>query len=108
MTTKSKPAKSPKLMPLDALSEAAECLKALAHPHRLRMLQMLLQGRYTVGELADACGIPSHMASEHLRLMQRCGFLTNEKEGRNAYYQIVETHLASLMNCIEARFGKAG
>lgn len=107
MSTKTKPAKLPKLTPLDALSEAAECLKTLAHPHRLRMVQMLLQGRYTVGELAEACGIPSHMASEHLRLMQRCGFLTNEKEGRNAYYQIVETHLANLMNCIEARFGKA-
>lgn len=106
MTTKIKPAKSPKLTPLDALSEAAECLKTLAHPHRLRMVQMLLQGRYTVGELAEACGIPSHMASEHLRLMQRCGFLASEKEGRNAYYQIVETHLASIMTCIEARFGK--
>jgi DNA-binding transcriptional ArsR family regulator len=94
-----------KLTPLDAMGRAAECLKTLAHPHRLRMVQMLLQGRYSVGELAEACEIPSHMASEHLRLMQRCGFLTCEKEGRNAYYQIAETHLASIMTCIEARFG---
>src|SRR3954469_24026242 len=105
MTTKSKPAKAPGLTPLDALAQAAECLKTLAHPHRLRMVQMLLQGRYTVGELAKACGIPSHMASEHLRLMQRCGFLTNEKAGRNAFYQVVETHLANIIACIEARFG---
>ncbi len=97
--------KLPKLTPLVALTEAAECLKTLAHPHRLRMVQMLLQGRYTVGELAEACEIPSQMASEHLRLMQRCGFLTSEKEGRNAYYQVVESHLANLMTCIEARFG---
>lgn len=103
--TKMKLTTRPKLMPLDALAQAAECLKILAHPHRLRMIQMLLQGRYTVGELADACEIPSHMASEHLRLMQRCGFLTNEKQGRNAYYQIAETHLASIMGCIEKRFG---
>lgn len=102
MTTKTR---SPKLTPLANLVLAAECLKTLAHPHRLRMVQMLLQGRYAVGELAEACEIPSHMASEHLRLMQRCGFLTSEKEGRNAYYQIVETHLASIMTCIEARFG---
>ena len=67
-----------------------------------------LRGRYTVGELAEACGIPSHMASEHLRLMQRCGFLTSEKDGRKAYYQIVETHLANIMTCIEARFGDKG
>lgn len=105
MTTKTKHGKPPKLTSLDALSEAAECLKTLAHPHRLRMVQMLLQGRYTVGELAEACGIPSHMASEHLRLMQRCGFLTNEKEGRNAYYQIAEAHLADIMACVESRFG---
>ena len=99
----------PELIPLDALAEAAECLKTLAHPHRLRMIQMLLQGQYTVGELAEACGIPSHMASEHLRLMQRCGFLANEKDGRKAYYHVVESHLASIMACVEARFGnKAG
>lgn len=106
MATKS--TKSPPLTPLDALAEAAECLKTLAHPHRLRMLQMLLRGRYTVGELAEACEIPSHMASEHLRLMQRCGFLSSEKDGRFAYYRIVETHLESLMSCIEARFGGLG
>lgn len=103
--TKSKSAKAPGLTPLDALEQAAECLKTLAHPHRLRIIQMLLRGRYTVGELADACGIPSHMASEHLRLMQRSGFLTSEKEGRKAYYRIAEPHLADIMACIEARFG---
>lgn len=105
MTTKMKTPAQPKLTPLGTLAQAAECLKTLAHSHRLRIVQMLLQGRYTVGELAEACEIPSHMASEHLRLMQRCGFLTSEKEGRNTYYRIVETHLASIMTCIEARFG---
>ena len=94
-----------KLTNLDSLGEAAECLRTLAHPHRLRMVQMLLQGKYTVGELADACEIPSHMASEHLRLMQRCGFLSAEKEGRFVYYTISEPHLGNIMNCIEGRFG---
>lgn len=96
----------PRLTPLTALEDAAECLKTLAHPHRLRMVQMLLRNRYTVGELADACGVPSHMASGHLRLMQRCGFLTSEKEGRKVYYEIAEPHLANIMQCVEARFGK--
>ena len=98
--------KTPKLTPLDALEQAAECLKTLAHPHRLRVVQMLLRGRYTVGELAEACGIPSHMASEHLRLMQRCRLLSCEKDGRKAYYAVAEPHLESLMACIEARFGR--
>ena len=94
------------LTQLLAMEQAAECLRTLAHPHRLRMVQMLLQGRFTVGELAESCGIPSHMASEHLRLMQRCGFLDSEKEGRKRFYKVVEPHLANILQCIESRFGK--
>lgn len=106
MNTRSKHKPSP-LLSLEALSQAAECLKTLAHPHRLRIVQMLLRGRYTVGELAEACEIPSHMASEHLRLMQRCGFLNPERKGRTIYYQIAEPHLANIMACVEQRFGGA-
>ncbi len=68
---------------------------------------MLLQGRFSVGELAESCEIPSHMASEHLRLMQRSGFLASEKEGRFTYYSIAESHLGDIMNCVEARFGNS-
>ncbi len=95
----------PRLIDLEALADAAECLKTIAHPHRLRMIQMLLHGRYTVGALAEACEIPSHMASEHLKLMQRMGFLASEKDGRFVYYSVAEPHLASIMSCVEARFG---
>jgi DNA-binding transcriptional ArsR family regulator len=95
-----------KMTDLDDLNAAAECLRTLAHPHRLRMVQMLLQDEYTVGELAEACGIASHMASEHLRLMQRCGFLDSVKDGRYRYYHIVEPHLANIMECVEKRFDR--
>ena len=105
MVVRAKAGKTPELMPLRALEQAAECLRTLAHPHRLRMIQMLLGGRYSVGELAAACDIASHMASEHLRLMQRSGMLTCEKEGRMAFYRIAEPHLANIMTCVEARFG---
>ena len=96
-----------KLTSLEALGQAAECLRTLAHPHRLRMVQMLLRGKYAVGDLADACDIPSHMASEHLRLMQRCGLLMAEKDGRFVYYSIAEPHLEGIISCVEARFGNA-
>lgn len=108
MTASAKSPRAGRLLPLAALERAAECLRTVAHPHRLRMVQMLLRGRYTVGELAEACGIPSHMASEHLRLMQRCGFLSAEKDGRKAYYRIAEPHLQDLLACVEKRFGDKG
>lgn len=100
-------ATTPRLTNLEALGEAAECLRVLAHPHRLRMIQMLLQGDHTVTELAEACELPTAMASEHLRLMQRCGFLSSQKDGRKVYYQVVEPHLKQILKCVEDRFDPA-
>lgn len=94
------------LLDSDALGQAADCLRTLAHPARLRIVQMLMNGTYTVGELASACEIARHVASEHLRLMQHCGFLSRRQEGRYTYYAIAEPHLPNIMQCIENRFGK--
>lgn len=87
-----------------ALEAAADCLKTLAHPARLRMLQMLLKAQYNVGELAEGCGIAPHVASEHLRLLQRCGFLKSVRQGRNIYYQVIDSHVEPLLACLRDRF----
>lgn len=93
------------LTSLDGLQAAAECLRVLAHPHRLRVIQMLLVSKYTVGELAAACEITSPMMSEHLRLMQRCGFLNSERDGRRVYYTVADPGLKPIVKCVERRFG---
>lgn len=103
MTAKAKKQTKPKNDP-EAFAQAAECLKTLAHPVRLRFVQLLLHGRYTVGELAEDSGVPDNVASEHLRLMQRCGLLASQREGRRVYYEIAEPHLANIMKCVESRF----
>ena len=97
-----------RLTQLDAMAEAAECLRTIAHPHRLRILQILSQGEHPVGELAEACELPSAMMSEHLRLMQRCRLLDSRREGRNVYYFIVEPHVTAVLKCLFKRFDTAG
>lgn len=87
-----------------AWDDAAECLRTLAHPHRLRMIHMLFQGEYTVGELAAACSIPSHMASEHLRLMRDRGLLEFQRRGRKIYYFVIEAGLRGIMACLEDKY----
>jgi ArsR family transcriptional regulator, zinc-responsive transcriptional repressor len=93
-----------KMTEMEHLREAAECLRTLAHPVRLRMVQLMLQGELTVGELAGACEIPSHMASEHLRMMQHCGFLHRRQDGRKTFYQVSEPAVEKIIKCIEQRF----
>lgn len=100
-----KPRKS-KQLDFESLSMAAECLKALAHPHRLQIVQLLLAGeQFSVNEIAEHCDLNQPTTSDHLRLMQRCGFLTSQKAGRTVYYSVSEPHLADIMNCIQSRFG---
>jgi DNA-binding transcriptional ArsR family regulator len=90
----------------EALSAAAECLKTLAHPHRLQIVQILLTGeQISVNDLAKACGLSQPATSDHLRLMQRCGFLSSQRDGRTVYYEIAEQHLQDIMNCMQQRFG---
>ena len=92
-------------MTFEQWQEAAECLKTIGHPHRLRMLQMINIGQHTVGELAAACQIASPVASNHLRLMERTGLLVSRREGKNIYYQIADSHLSPILACLESRFG---
>jgi len=98
--------KKTKLLDIDALTEAAECLKALAHPHRLQIVQLLLSGKQlSVNEIAEHCELNQPTTSDHLRLMHRCGFLASERDGRTVYYSVAEPHLKDIMSCIENRFG---
>lgn len=89
----------------EALREAAECLKTIAHPVRLQMLQLLLKQERSVGELAELCAVQSHVASEHLGLMKDRGLLSSERRGRNTIYSVAELGLQGILNCIEKRFG---
>lgn len=88
-----------------ALGKAAECLRTLAHPHRLRMVELLLQGERTVGELAEVCAIQSHVASEHLRKMKDRGLLECRRDGRRTFYRVEDDGLAGIMRCVESRYG---
>jgi DNA-binding transcriptional ArsR family regulator len=92
------------LLGFDVLERAAECLRTIAHPARLRIIQILLQQPRSVGELADACGVASHIMSEHLRILKDRGFLASERRGRKIYYSIAEPCLKDIMKCV-AKYG---
>jgi len=91
------------------LAQAAECLKVLAHPKRLEIITILRDHEsLSVGEIAERCELLQHVTSEHLRLMQRCGFLSSRREGKFCFYQIQETHVLEILDCIETKFKKKG
>ncbi len=92
----------------DALTEAAACLKVMAHPVRLKIVDILTREEPTVGELALMCDLPHHQVCEHLRLMQNCGLLTSVRSGRSVYYKIYSPRLPGLINCIRVNCKQSG
>ena len=93
------------LLAMHQLERASDCLRTLSHPVRLRIVQLLIRDQFSVGELATECGIQNHMASEHLRLMQRAGLLVSKRSGRKIYYSLAKQDLIQLMECIERCMG---
>ncbi|MEE8264338.1 MAG: metalloregulator ArsR/SmtB family transcription factor [Gammaproteobacteria bacterium] len=92
------------LLPLDFLKEATDCLKCVAHPHRLRMIEILFRDEYTVDEFANLCGLAQPATSGHLRLMEGKGLPHSERRGRAVYYSVREAQLKGIIDCVRGRF----
>jgi len=92
----------PSLLSLELLEEAAECLRMLGHPMRLRIVDVLMQGEFPVGRIAELCELPPHQTSEHLRLLKGHGMLKSQRRGRTVYYAIDDPRLPQLLQCIRA------
>jgi DNA-binding transcriptional ArsR family regulator len=81
--------------------KAAECLKVMAHPIRLKMVNILMQGEFAVHELAEMTATSPNQTCEHLRLLKSHGFLSSDRRGRTVYYKIATPQLPGLINCIK-------
>ena len=99
-------ATKPELLSMDALSKAAGCLKVMAHPIRLRIVDALQQGEFAVHEIAELCGLSPHQTCGHLRLMQSHGLLDSQRNGRTVYYRIASPQLPALLRCIRDNCGR--
>ncbi len=84
----------------EALQQAAECLKVMAHPVRLKIVSILAQGEFAVHEIAELAGISPSQTCGHLRLLQAHDLLASERRGRTVYYQIASSRLPALIGCI--------
>lgn len=57
----------------------AELFKALAHPARVRVLELLAEGEQSMGELAHRTGLPPSHLSQHVRVLRRAGIVGSRR-----------------------------
>ncbi|WP_339931126.1 ArsR/SmtB family transcription factor [Yoonia sp. 208BN28-4] len=84
--------------PMDAAAEeAADVLKALSNPRRLRLLCALAPGPMTVGALEDTLGASQSYVSGQLLKLRAEGLVACRKEGRTVHYYLSDPRVRPVL-----------
>jgi len=83
------------------LKKAALILRAINHPLRQQMLRLThQQGRITVTELYGRLRLEQSVASQHLSILRKAGFVQTEREGKFIFYSVNYQRLKEIQQFI--------
>jgi DNA-binding transcriptional ArsR family regulator len=95
------PRSRPSLLERGKLQKAADMLKAVAHPLRLRIIEFLQHEELSVGKIQDLLGVSQSLTSQQLSLMKAKGILRSRKSGNMVYYGIERPEVIQVINCLK-------
>lgn len=82
-------------MPISELK--AELFRALGNPGRIRILEQLVQGERSVGELQPLVGLESSHLSQQLGVLRRANLVVARKEGSQVFYSVRSALMADVL-----------
>jgi len=83
----------------------AELFRALAHPTRIRIVELLREHRrMTVGEVQQALHIAAATTSQHLAVLRGHALIVATKEGANVWYEVRDPDLYRLLDVARSLF----
>lgn len=80
----------------------ADFFKTLAHPARIRVLELLRDGERSVGELIPEVGLEASHLSQQLGILRRANVLQSRKEGSTVYYSVTDPRIFELLEVAKA------
>jgi ArsR family transcriptional regulator len=84
----------------EMLMQIAKRFAAMGEPTRLKILQMLLQGRSTVGGLSSKLGVAQPSVTKHLAVLREAGLVELEREGISVWASVAEPSLGELCQLV--------
>ena len=91
---------------MELLTRAAETLKLLTHPQRLKIIDILdRNGASPVYRIADELGLASAATSQHLNQMKRAGLIAAQRHGREVRYAVLDPRALTILGCIRKSGG---
>jgi len=82
----------------DEVRRAAESLRLLADPTRIKILWALLQGETSVACLADLAAVTPAVVSQHLAKLRLAGLVKGRREGTFVYYSPTDSEALGVLN----------
>lgn len=87
-----------KQSPVPVAQIKAELFRAMAHPLRVRALELLVQSERSVGELAAALEVDLSHLSQQLAVLRRAGVVATRRDGNTIYYSVPNGGIATLLS----------
>ena len=84
------------------LEARARIVKAMAHPTRLFIVDVLSRRKTCVCELTDMIGADASTVSKHLALLKNAGIVDDEKRGAQVYYRLRCPCILRFFDCVES------
>jgi DNA-binding transcriptional ArsR family regulator len=78
----------------------AEILKAVAHPVRLQIIELLEMKEMSVGDIVTTLGVKQSVTSQQLNMMKDKGVLNCRRDGVKVYYRIENKDVIKLLYCV--------
>ena len=85
-------------------SQASNFLKAMAHPARLMILCMLIDGEKSVGEMLLHLPLSDTATSQHLARLRADGLIDYRRDHRTLYYYVVDPDCKKLIKLLAQKF----
>ncbi|MFH1491217.1 MAG: metalloregulator ArsR/SmtB family transcription factor [Pseudomonadota bacterium] len=85
----------------EKVEKAADVLKAVAHPVRLKIIELLDGGEMTVTQIQEALGTSQSMTSQQLSLMKSRGILKSRRSGKSVHYFLERPEVVQVINCLK-------
>ncbi|MCK8491699.1 MULTISPECIES: ArsR/SmtB family transcription factor [Spirosoma] len=83
------------------IDKAAYVLKAVAHPLRIKIIQMLNDNKeLNVSTIYKNLNAEQSLISHHLINMRDKGILDIRRSGKNIYYFLVDSAVSEVISCI--------
>lgn len=79
----------------------AEIFKALGHPTRLAIVDMLADGERCVCEIDEQIDADMSTVSRHLSVLRNVGVLSSEKRGNQVFYRLECPCITTFYGCLE-------